>query len=382
MPKEATVLRVLVASPSDVSEERQRLEEVVLSVNAAFASTGDRLELIRWERDASPGLGDGAQSVINDQLPTDYDIFVGIMWNTVGTPTERAESGTIEEFERALERFKQDPSSVQVMLYFKDSLPLSMDDINPEQLTKIREFRARVKPMSLYHIFKDTSDFANAVQLHLTRLMANRLLEGIKEGSHSSTTEIQESNGLGEEEGLLEVQETFEAEMVALDGVLSRMSNATTEIGEQMNRRTKSLSLLNAQLSNNPQPRSLRADVKRLVGKSARDMDRFVSAMQKELPLYRQHLDRGISAYARSVPLSIEFGADESEMSKLAQRLIDSMDSMLESIEGFKNSVRELPPLSSPFIRSKRATERALQQVIDIAQGGREMLDGVLGSLD
>lgn len=32
----------------------------------------------------------------------EYALFVGIMWNRIGTPTPRAESGTVEEFERAI----------------------------------------------------------------------------------------------------------------------------------------------------------------------------------------------------------------------------------------------------------------------------------------
>ena len=113
MPNMATELSVLVGSPGDVTEERERLEQVVSSVNSAFAGTGISLRLIRWEHDVRPGLGEDGQAVVNDEIPEDYDVFIGIMWNSVGTPTGRAISGTIEEFEKAVERFDKDPSSIR-----------------------------------------------------------------------------------------------------------------------------------------------------------------------------------------------------------------------------------------------------------------------------
>ena len=382
MPRKATVLNIFVASPSDVSEERNCLDSVVSRVNSSFAKTCVRLELIRWEQDASPALGGDAQTVISDQLPTDYDVFVGIMWNTVGTQTGRAESGTIEEFERALERFEQDPESVRVMLYFKDSVPLSMGDIDPEQLKKVREFRSRIESKGLYHVFNDTNDFANAVHVHLTKLVMDHLPQEGGRVSPQSLADAQDVNAHEEEEGLLELEETLEAEMNALSGVVHRMEEAIADIGAQFHRRTRNFELINAQPTSANSQQSLRGDLKRLLGHSSRDMDRFVSAMQNELPLYRQHLDRGIGSLVRFIPLRIQFGADEGEMAAQVRGLMNTMDSMMESIQGFKDSVHELLPLTSPLVRSKRAIERVLQQTIEITQDGRAMLEGVLGLLD
>ena len=102
MPRKETVLRIFVASPSNILDERDRLAEVVDNVNSVLArDTGVRLDLLRYEEDASPDFGKDAQDVINRQIPQDYDIFIGIMWHTVGSSTNRAESGTIEEYQLA-----------------------------------------------------------------------------------------------------------------------------------------------------------------------------------------------------------------------------------------------------------------------------------------
>ena len=57
-----------------------------------------RIESKKWEKDVFPAFGEDSQDVINKQIGTDYNIFVGIMWKKFGTPTSRAESGTEEEF--------------------------------------------------------------------------------------------------------------------------------------------------------------------------------------------------------------------------------------------------------------------------------------------
>jgi hypothetical protein len=121
MPRHEKVLSVFVASPSDVTDERTKLEEVVNELNITWSREfGVRLELVRWETHSFPSKGADAQDVINTQIPEDYDIFIGIMWCRFGTPTKRAESGTLEEFLRAKARHDENPSSVDIMIYFKD----------------------------------------------------------------------------------------------------------------------------------------------------------------------------------------------------------------------------------------------------------------------
>lgn len=122
MARYETILSIFVASPSDVDEERNRLEEVIRELNTTWSrDLGVRLELVRWETHAYPSFGEDAQAVINDQIPDDYDVFVGLMWYRFGTPTGRAGSGTVEEFQRAKKRFDANSDDLQLMIYFKDA---------------------------------------------------------------------------------------------------------------------------------------------------------------------------------------------------------------------------------------------------------------------
>src|SRR5688500_1316029 len=106
MPIHVEKLLIFLASPGDVASERNHVHNVIAELNRTVAPEKDVvLQVVSWEYDTFPGYGTDAQSVINAQIAEmkKYSLFVGIMWSRVGTPTPRAESGTIEEFERAVE---------------------------------------------------------------------------------------------------------------------------------------------------------------------------------------------------------------------------------------------------------------------------------------
>jgi len=118
-------LRIFTASPSDVSDERDIVSNVVVpEIQRIFGDNqllGNKqqfeLEAVRWETHAWPNVGEDAQDVINTEIGA-YDVLVGIMWKRFGTATKRAGSGTGEEFEKAYEYFQayQKPT---IMFYFR-----------------------------------------------------------------------------------------------------------------------------------------------------------------------------------------------------------------------------------------------------------------------
>ena len=159
--KERKIIRVFVASPDDVKAEREVLEEIVKELNDLWSDSLDvYLQLVKWESHSYPDIGSDPQAVINKQIGDDYEVFIGILWSRFGTPTPRAESGTVEEFERAYSRFDKNPDDIKVMFYFKDqAIPPSK--MVPEQLSRIHNFRDRLGTLGTLHwSFNDTEDFS------------------------------------------------------------------------------------------------------------------------------------------------------------------------------------------------------------------------------
>lgn len=173
-------IKVFVASPSDVLEERNALAKLIADTNDVLAYLAPEkqltLELVRYETHSYPDLG-APQDVINREIPVDYDIFVGIMWKRVGTPTASDPSGTVEEFHRACERRKHG-SLPRIMFYFCDEhIPMPEADDELEQLRQVIKFRKELDSQGLTSSYPLHAQFAENVRGGLLRAIRDILQE-------------------------------------------------------------------------------------------------------------------------------------------------------------------------------------------------------------
>ncbi|WP_243285849.1 DUF4062 domain-containing protein [Geothrix terrae] len=170
-------IRVFLASPSDVSSERESTPGIINELNRTIAAllpnTKVRLELIRWESHSFPAMG-RPQQIINDQIGP-YDIFVGILWKRFGTPTGKADSGTEEEFRLAYTNWKNH-GKPHILFYFNrasSAPPKTQNEIN--QLGKIVAFREELESRGLVWEYSDASQFSSALRPHLTEVVGKML---------------------------------------------------------------------------------------------------------------------------------------------------------------------------------------------------------------
>lgn len=170
MAEQVTSVRVFVASPSDVSQERKLLQEALEEINASLGRRRKfRIEFVGWEH-VNPGMGQ-PQKVVSDQIsPQSCDVFIGIMWGRFGTPTEGFSSGTEEEFQQAYESWRQ-KKSPRIFFYFCDkTLPNPTLD-QWEQYGKVLKFRQSLSESALVCAYPDSAEFASLVRQHLMRAL-------------------------------------------------------------------------------------------------------------------------------------------------------------------------------------------------------------------
>jgi hypothetical protein len=172
-------LLVFLASPGDVRTERDYVEEVVKELNGGVASEKDIiLQVVRWEDDAFPGYGMDAQALINAQIAemAKYSLFIGIMWNRLGTATPRAESGTVEEFERAVAALTQH-SQPDIWFYFRQA-PAKLDtEEQLEQRKKVLAFQKQIQAHGMPWSYKTPSDFRNKLRKQMVLWLNTRRLK-------------------------------------------------------------------------------------------------------------------------------------------------------------------------------------------------------------
>lgn len=168
---------MLIASPSDVHAERDRIEQTIHRWNADHGEATSTILLpVRWEANATAETGNRPQAIINKQLVDGSDIIVGVFWTRLGTPTGEAESGTAEEIQRSLTAGKH------VSLYFSD-LPVAPSLVNDDQMAALRAFKARQEQAGLVQNFSTADELERQVASMLVRVVRERFGVSADQGS-------------------------------------------------------------------------------------------------------------------------------------------------------------------------------------------------------
>jgi hypothetical protein len=158
----ATTYRVLIASPSDLTEEREAATMAINDWNAQHAAAeGIVLLPVKWETHARPESGVRPQGAINTQIVQTCDVLIGMFWTKLGTDTGVAESGTVEEINQFVEQKKP------ALLYFSDR-PTAPSAINLEQLRKLKDFKDTTYSQALVGSFCSVDELRTKLLRDLT----------------------------------------------------------------------------------------------------------------------------------------------------------------------------------------------------------------------
>jgi hypothetical protein len=169
---DAKVLEVLIASPSNTLEQRAAIHDTVVRWNETESRhLGVVLLPVMWETHAYPDASAPAQPVINKQVVDLADIVIATFWTTLGSPTAEAESGTVEEIERARKAGKH------VLLYFCE-MPTAPLDNDTTALDQLRAYKERIKTESLFSSYSSINELREEVRKDLTRLVHDRVKSG------------------------------------------------------------------------------------------------------------------------------------------------------------------------------------------------------------
>ncbi len=153
MSYQANVYNVMIASPSDVTEERQRIQKIVYEWNCVHSlNKGIVLLPTCWETHSSPEMGGRPQAIINKQVLENADLLVGVFWRRIGTPTGEAVSGTVEEIEKHIAAGKP------AMIYFSNA-PAHLDTIDSKQYEELKKFEVLCQSKGLIETYGNIREF-------------------------------------------------------------------------------------------------------------------------------------------------------------------------------------------------------------------------------
>jgi len=175
MPNTLTSLKVFIASPGGLAEERKAFRDAVQELNDADAvARGVFFQPVGWE-DTLGGIG-RPQTLINEDVRA-ADYFVLLLWNRWGSPSgttpSRFSSGTEEEYHVAMECIAG-KTMRQIVIFFKSVDPQQLSDPG-EQLRKVLEFRKDIEQRKthLFQSFDTTDSFRRLIRRHLAQWLRN-----------------------------------------------------------------------------------------------------------------------------------------------------------------------------------------------------------------
>ncbi|MGM8851823.1 hypothetical protein ACS8E6_15100 [Salinicola halophyticus] len=390
MPRSETVLQVFVASPGDVADEREVLESVVVELNRTWSkSLGVRLELLRWETSTRPGIGSEPQDVINSQIGDEYDVFIGILWGRIGSPTSKADSGTLEEFERARSRWEADTSSVEIMVYFKDKA-IKPSEIDGVQNNRVQQFKRSLGEEGVLHrTFEGIENFESLIRTHLSAV-AQKWSKGQSSSPPSLASppvalpgiDVAASADAGSDDdfGFLDHLDRFEMSMEQMSAGLHAITDATVSMGEQMNRRTAEIQEIGE--INDPQRIK---DARRAVKASAEDMSRYANILDGQLPLLTSSRKEAFEAISKALSLYEDFDSEDSsqidELKHSLHSMVDAAGGSLISMQSFRTTIGGLPRLTSDLNRAKRRVMKSLDDVAAEVKATTNTADSIVDSL-
>lgn len=161
MPSSIERFNILLSCPGDVSKLVPTVFDALADFNEHYGDS-HQIELHgrHWSHDMYPKSGGKPQDLINEVVLPNCDAAIAIFWCNLGTPTDKYESGTVEEIEQMLDMGRQ------VFLYFsKENPPYEVAEkgIDP----RIADFKERYKDKGVYSEFRTTDELSVLLSTHL-----------------------------------------------------------------------------------------------------------------------------------------------------------------------------------------------------------------------
>ncbi|RCK29393.1 DUF4062 domain-containing protein [Thalassospira lucentensis] len=184
------IVRIFLASPGDLSNERKIASEVVNELNKTHSAYWKcNLELFGWE-DTISQYG-RPQEIINRELDQ-CELFIGMLWKRWGTPPDNDghfTSGFEEEFVRATDRMEQTKKPF-ISLMFKKVHPDLLRDPGVE-LKKVLDFRQNEidKKRLIFQEFDETQEFERKLSKTISQYIYSIIEKETTEDPSSITTE-------------------------------------------------------------------------------------------------------------------------------------------------------------------------------------------------
>jgi hypothetical protein len=300
-------------------------------------------------------IGDSGQDVINSDVGDDYDIFLGVMWARFGSPTRLAQSGTEEEFLRAIARHRSgEPVKVSFLFCAAD---VSYKSLDGEQFSKVQAFKKKVQDEGcLTRDFVDDASLINSINLILDKF-ANTWNSNFFDNStekligDESNYLVSDEEKSQDERGLLDVNEDFEIHNANFIKIIEGWGDKLNHVADQTDATTEGLTEITK--FGKPSPELVRG----VLGPFTEEMERFGQWCESQM----SDLENVMEQLSRDSLLMIDLSKSMDESSEDVRAARDALLTMHQSIEdankgiiGFADAIEASPKLDKKLNKANR----------------------------
>ena len=181
---EGRPIRILVSCPTDLDKEKNE----ILSLGKLFTDSNINTSGITFHvldyRNHVGCYGERPQEQLNIYF-SDYDVYIGILWKRFGTKTgvcdsdgKEFESGTEEEFELAMERYRRCKKPL-IYFFIKTFNNTPNSEEEKRQFNKVLDFIERQKQAknNYLNFFHSSEEFKNKIFLLLNKIQRQAFYE-------------------------------------------------------------------------------------------------------------------------------------------------------------------------------------------------------------
>lgn len=372
MPQQQVILNVFLASPSDVSYEREVIQNIINELNKTWSKNLNlRLELLRWETDVVPSFGEYSQGVINQQIGSDYDIFIGLLWSRFGMPTKEYSSGTEEEFYRAYQ-LHNDGKDIDLLIYFKND-PIALEEIDPHQIQKIKEFKKTIQDLGGVYGITSNDNFEGKLRSHLSVIIqkwkdrlhrtdenATSPTKSLIKNSYINET-IAEGQDLEDEEGIIDLDEKAKEALAKCDSIINKIAESLDEFNKTTTSYTEQITQLT-------KAKASITTLKFSINQFSKIIYDFSSNLNSLGNDYKIYTNLSIDSLTKLLVIYADSGNSQEailDIISASTTLSNSVNTALPATVGFLNSVKNMPRMTTELNRSKKVLIKSLEQLVD-----------------
>lgn len=370
-------IKVFISCTSEIKEE---INSINLVIKEIIKTSGKKdnftVEALNWNRDVYSSRGSEVQEVVNEQIK-DFDLLIGILWKKAGTPTKNYASGSIEEILLALNNNKN------VMVFFNTESPSNINEIDPEQLKIIKEFKSELTKIGfLYKEYNSIENFESLIKVDLYNIIHDRILNSEKQ-PEIKTSNISENKYahiykvIDESENdkreldsnFLEVIEKGTNEVEILTNCMTNISDIFNNFNLKLNSYTDKLVKANSIKDN----RLRLSKTDSTIGNVTNLLLSFNSDLEPEYIIFDQYFLSFVNTYS-SIFIMVK-GIENDEIVELKTSALFLKSTIEESLNTFVallKSIRGVPPFNEKFNIAKRNTEILIKDLT------KSMLDGLI----